>query len=95
MIILPIQVGPIVQKVVFQVLDRELTYNILLGCPWIHDMQAVPSTYHQCLKFPVNGQEVTITADYNDTQACHTLKTSQDTFIPHNREVSTSDGEQQ
>ena len=95
LIILPIQVGPIFQKLVCQVLDSELTYNILLGCPWIHDMQAVPSTYHQCLKFPVNGQEVTITADYNDTQACHTLKTSQDTFIPNNREVGTSDSEQQ
>ena len=55
LIVLPIQVGPVVRDIVFQVLHKELTYNILLGRPWIHDMQAVPSTYHQCLKFPFNG----------------------------------------
>lgn len=46
LIVLPIQVGPIVKNVVLQVLEKELTYNILLGRPWIHKMQVVPSTYH-------------------------------------------------
>jgi hypothetical protein len=46
LIVLPIHVGPIQKDVVFQVLDKDLTYNILLGHPWIHDMQAIPSTYH-------------------------------------------------
>lgn len=55
LIMLPIRMGPIVKNTFCQVLDRDLSYNILLGCPWIHDMQAVPSTYHQCLKFPYDG----------------------------------------
>ena len=59
-IILPIRVGPLIKYVLFQVLDMELAYNILLGCPWIHSMQVVSSTFHQCLKFPHNGQEITI-----------------------------------
>lgn len=46
LIVLPIQVGPVVKDIVCQVLDKELTYNIFLGRPWIHDMQAIPSTYH-------------------------------------------------
>lgn len=87
---LPIQVGPIVKNIVFQVLEKDLTYNILLGHPWIHEMQAIPSTYHQCLKFPVNGQEVTILDDYNNPQTCNMLKSTQDTLVPHNRESNTS-----
>lgn len=72
-------------------LDKELTYNILLGRPWIREMQAEPSTYHQCLKFPFNGQAVTIAADSNNPQYCNALITSQDTFVPHYREVINFD----
>lgn len=46
-------------------------------------MQAVPSTYHQCVKFPHEGQEVTIIAD--SSQYCNNLKPTQDTRVPHNR----------
>jgi hypothetical protein len=60
LIMLPIRMGPIVKNTFCQVLDQDFSYNILLGHPWIHDMQAVPSTYHQCLKFPYDGQEITI-----------------------------------
>ncbi|XP_035845292.1 uncharacterized protein LOC118491545 [Helianthus annuus] len=31
----------------FYVMDSLSCYNIILGKPWIHDMKAVPSTYHQ------------------------------------------------
>lgn len=33
LIFLPIQMGPIVKDIVFQVLDKELAYNILSGHP--------------------------------------------------------------
>ena len=46
-----------------QVLDLDLPYNILLGRPWIHGMQAVASTYHQCVKFPYGNQEITVHGD--------------------------------
>lgn len=54
-VVLLIHVGPVQKDTIFQVLDIDLAYNILLGRPWIHEMQVVPSTYHQCLKFPYNG----------------------------------------
>lgn len=44
MVILPIRVGPVVKETICKVLDLQLTYNILLGRPWIHDMQSIPST---------------------------------------------------
>lgn len=84
--VLSIQVGPIQKDTMCQVLDIDLTYNILLGRPWIHEMQAVPSTYHQCVKFPYNGQEVSISADHNPFQHCKAMGAAQDSLVPHNRE---------
>lgn len=61
--VLPIRIGPVEKDTLCQVLDLNLSYNILLGRPWIHKMQAVPSFYHQCVKFPHEGKEITIIAD--------------------------------
>ena len=57
---LPLKVGPAVINTECHVLDLDFPYNILLGRPWIHTLKAVPSTYHQCLKFPHQGREDTI-----------------------------------
>lgn len=86
---LPIRVGPVERDVLFQVLDIPLSYNILLGRPWIHEMKAVPSTYHQCLKFPYNGAEVNILADTN--VICNALTKGADTFVPYNRVASPNE----
>lgn len=87
---LPIQVGPVQKDTMCQVLDIDLTYNILLGRPWIHEMQAVPSTYHQCVKFPYDGQEISISADHNPFQHCNAMGAAQDSLVPHNREKQRS-----
>lgn len=83
-VVLPIKIGPVERDTLCQVLDLNLSYNILLWRPWIHEMQAVPSTYHQCVKFPHNGQEVTIVTD--SSQYCNNLKLTQDARVQHNRE---------
>ncbi|WP_156113313.1 hypothetical protein, partial [[Clostridium] innocuum] len=44
-------------------------------------MQAVPSTYHQCVKFPYNGTEVVIPGDH--TIAINALVAAEK-FVPHN-----------
>jgi len=36
----------------FLVVDKKAPFNAILGRPWLHAMKAVPSTYHQCIKFP-------------------------------------------
>lgn len=38
LVVFPISVGPIQKDTFFQVLGMELTYNLLLGQPWIHEM---------------------------------------------------------
>lgn len=65
----------------FQVLDIPLTYNILLGHPWIHDMHAIPSIYHQCINFLYNSTEVVIPGDL--TIAINALVATKK-FVPHN-----------
>ena len=81
--VLPLHIGPIKRDVTYQVLDIPLSYNIFLGRPWIHEMCVVPSTYHQCVKFPFHGSEVTIPATTSYT--CNMLKAAEN-FVPSNRE---------
>jgi len=84
-LVLPIQIGLAIKEVVCQVLDRELAYNILLGRPWIHAMKVAPSTYHQCIKFPHNGKQVTIQGDPDPFQHCNTIQSKPNCIIPNNR----------
>jgi hypothetical protein len=83
LVILPIRVGLVEKNITFQVLDIPLAYNIMLGRPWIHEMRAMPSTYHQCVKFLFHGSEVTIPATTSYT--CNMLKAAE-TLIPANHE---------
>ncbi|KAG7543894.1 Ribonuclease H domain [Arabidopsis thaliana x Arabidopsis arenosa] len=55
---LPVLAKNVSKIVDFVVFDKPAAYNIILGTPWIYQMKAVPSTYHQCIKFPTpNGVE--------------------------------------
>ncbi|XP_026441520.1 uncharacterized protein LOC113340611 [Papaver somniferum] len=40
-------------EVLFCVVDVESPYNALIGRPWLHGILGVPSTFHQCIKFPL------------------------------------------
>ncbi|KAF8093429.1 hypothetical protein N665_0383s0057 [Sinapis alba] len=44
--------GGISKLVKFSFIDTKTQYNAILGTPWLHMMKAIPSTYHQCVKFP-------------------------------------------
>ncbi|XP_075076802.1 uncharacterized protein LOC142163417 [Nicotiana tabacum] len=41
----------VVKDMKFQVVEMEMAYNTILGRPWIHKMDVVPSTLHQVMKF--------------------------------------------
>ncbi|KAL5760612.1 hypothetical protein ACOSQ2_019450 [Xanthoceras sorbifolium] len=58
----------------FLILDCPSSYNIIMGRPWIHEMRAVPSTYHQVICFPtrwgvheIRGQQKTSRDCYQNT----------------------------
>ncbi|XP_070008653.1 uncharacterized protein [Nicotiana sylvestris] len=42
----------VIKDTKFQVVDMEMAYNMILGRPWIHEIDAVPLTLHQVIKFP-------------------------------------------
>ncbi|WZZ14764.1 uncharacterized protein LOC125578131 [Brassica napus] len=61
---LPVYAGGITRTVKFSVIRAKAPYNAILGTPWLHSMKAVPSTYHQCVKFPSkDGKTQTIRGD--------------------------------
>jgi hypothetical protein len=83
LVVLPLWVGPVKRDVTYHVLNIPLAYNIFLGRPWIHEMQVVPSTYHEFVKFPFHGSKVTILASTSYT--CNMLKHTKN-FVPTNTE---------
>ncbi|XP_070047278.1 uncharacterized protein [Nicotiana tomentosiformis] len=71
-IMLELSIGPVEFTIEFQVLDAAVSYNLLLGRPWIHAAKAIPSSLHQMVKFEWDRQEIVVHSDenlsaYNDT----------------------------
>ncbi|XP_058008208.1 uncharacterized protein LOC131182875 [Hevea brasiliensis] len=57
---LPLQVRACTFNVIFQVMDIEPTYTMLLGRPWIHSANAVAYSLHQKIKYVANEKLVTV-----------------------------------
>ena len=49
----------------FHVINAEVSYHVLLGCPWLHKHHLIPPTYHQCIKGRLNGRPVRIPTNRN------------------------------
>src|SRR4051812_10168215 len=45
------QIGDLKSEVTVYIIDADTSYNLLLGQPWIHKNQIVPSTLHQGMKY--------------------------------------------
>ena len=60
---LPIQVWPYTFDSEFIVMDINPSYNCLLGRPWIYMADAIPSTFHQKVKFVVEESLITMVAE--------------------------------
>ena len=60
---LSIQIGPCIFNIDFQVMDINPSYNCLLGRPWIHMTELIPSTLHQKVKVVVEEQLISAAAE--------------------------------
>ncbi|KAM0025726.1 putative retrotransposon gag domain, aspartic peptidase domain superfamily [Helianthus debilis subsp. tardiflorus] len=69
---LPIYVERLHNYQKFCVIDCLSCCNVILGRPWIHDMKAVPSTYHQCVKLPSPWGIIKIDSDQQEAKDCYT-----------------------
>ena len=65
-----------------QVVDSKLSYNMLLGRPWIHDMEAIPSTLHGRLKFEYQRKVHTILGDHEPYALCNVANFEDMALLP-------------
>jgi hypothetical protein len=56
----PVTLGGKTVNVEVEVVDAPIDYNLLLGQSWTYAMEAVPSSYFRCIKFPHEGKLFTI-----------------------------------
>ncbi|XP_074301460.1 uncharacterized protein LOC141632850 [Silene latifolia] len=70
-IVIPTYAGGINKQVRYLVIDGPSTYNVILGRQWLHLMKAVPSTYHQCVKFPTPWGVEIIRGDQEESRGCY------------------------
>ncbi|XP_070009919.1 uncharacterized protein [Nicotiana sylvestris] len=64
-IVLELTIGLVEFTMEFQVLDVAVSYNLLLGRPWIHAAKAVLSTLHQMVKFEWDRQKIIVHGEDN------------------------------
>ena len=72
----------------FLIIDCDTTYNIIMGRPWIHDLKAVPSTYHQVIKFPTPWGVQEIRGDQGTSRECY--KACMKPTVQHGEQMTTS-----
>ncbi|XP_056690104.1 uncharacterized protein [Spinacia oleracea] len=70
-ILLPTYAEGVNMMTKFNVVDCPSAYNVILGRPWIHKMKAVPSTYHQSIKFPTKWGVMEIKGQQRDAKKCY------------------------
>lgn len=70
-IIIIIEVRIIAVK--FQVVDSKLSYNLFLLGPWLHDMDVIPSTLNDILKFEYQGEVHTTLGDLEHYSLCNII----------------------
>ncbi|XP_028120889.1 uncharacterized protein LOC114318231 [Camellia sinensis] len=69
-IVLPVVAGTKTPQIEFLVINTPSPYNAILGRPWIHQMEAVPSTYHQLIRFPTEHGVEQISGDQVASKHC-------------------------
>ena len=59
---LKLMIGPVFSQVLFQILRILVSFNLLLGRPWIHSAGAIPSSLYLKVKFIHDGQVINISS---------------------------------
>ncbi|CAH9056361.1 unnamed protein product [Cuscuta europaea] len=68
---LPVYTHGLNMQVKFDVVESIPAYNMILGTPWLHQMGAIPSTYHQIIKFPTPWGVQSIKGDRQSAKSCY------------------------
>nr|XP_027102928.1 uncharacterized protein LOC113724201 [Coffea arabica] len=60
---LELLIGELSSSALFHIIEAKTSYNMLLGRPWIHENEIIPSTLHQCFKYCRDGIVKKVIAD--------------------------------
>ena len=69
----PVQVGPVIQQVLFSVVEDLGPYNAILGRAWLHSMKGIPSTYHQTISYLTTSGKVDLQGSQLAARQCYQL----------------------
>ncbi|XP_028104096.1 uncharacterized protein LOC114303142 [Camellia sinensis] len=69
-IMLPVVAGTKTLQIEFLFINTPSAYNAILGRPWIQQMEAVPFTYHQFIRFPTEHGVEQISGDQVASKHC-------------------------
>ncbi|XP_028124245.1 uncharacterized protein LOC114321259 [Camellia sinensis] len=72
-ITLPVRASTRSIDVEFLIVKLPSLYNLIMGRTWLHTMQAMPSTYHQLLRFPTKYGNERIRGSQKSAQACYLI----------------------
>ena len=69
----PVQAGPVIQQVLFSMVENLGPYNAILGRAWLHTMKTVPSTYHQTMSYLTASMQVDLQGSQLAARQCYQL----------------------
>ena len=65
-----VHMGPINLETKFLVVDVPFPYTAIIGRRWLHKLKAVPSSFHQKLRFPTDFGIIEIKGDQVASKQC-------------------------
>ena len=72
-IALPVKAGPVVQQVLFSVVEDLGLYNSIVGRAWLHALKVVPSTYHQMISYLTSAGQIDLMYSQLAARQCYQL----------------------
>ena len=72
-VVLSIKAGPVIQQVLFSVVEDLGQYNAIVGRAWLHTMKAVLSTYHQTISYLTASGQVDLQGSQLAARQCYQL----------------------
>lgn len=75
MVVLPIKGGARLIPIACHIMNDDMQYKILLGRPWIDEMEGVSSLKHECFKYLYEKKIHYIPIDANPFSQCNLIQT--------------------
>ena len=68
-----VKAGSVTEQVLFFVVEDLGPYNAILGRAWLHEMKALPSTYHQTISYLTEAGQVDLQGSQLATRQCYQI----------------------